>query len=778
MLTKIVLNNIATYKTETIIDNLKAVNFFYGANGTGKSTIASYLNNPNDTLYSNCRYEPTPISDKTYVFNKKFVFDNFENTNSIKPIYRLGKENIEINNEINRLENIKKDRENLQETAGTNLTTKRNEQETKETEFTNFCWEQSKTVKKDFPEAFTGYKQDNKKSEFRNYLENNHLSKNAQTHDLNSLEQRYKTLHTDELSELPVITYQSTNFPDASILQENIVGKQDVDISALIKKFDNQDWVKQGKENLKSDDTQCPFCYQTIDDAFKQQLNDYFDESYNQQIQQLNAFKSQYADFCEAYLSNINKIKENKFLNAAEKSNLNTIKNILKNNKSVIDQKIQEPNRKFSIKSSNVFENIDKNEINFNTYLKNIIDAINLKTKEYNKLVKNRVNEKTKLKNDIWQYLADTFLRSQYNFYSKDIKTIKKEIADTASKIDTTKIEITNIRNELDKNTRKITNITQTVDEINNSLKSLGFTDFSLCVTGDKEDQYEIKRNSNQNADTEKKENVYDTLSEGEKTLIAFLYFCHLLKGSFNDTANLEPKIIVFDDPISSLDSNNLFYVSTLIKWIIREIDDENPKKEINDKKPKKEFNAKQIFILTHNMYFFKEVTYDRSKKHTNNNLKNKTHYYIISKCNNLSKIEPYPEQPIKSSYDFLCEGIKNDAKYDCRNDMRRILEIYIKFIGYENLHKLEDKFPDSEKKAYKSLTAFLHDGSHNSDMEDFEVSALSKVENYKNIFKKVFEYTENIAHYNKMMGIEEDIKKEAEIGVSKIFEQQNPTVS
>ena len=79
MITEIILNSVATYRNLTKIENLKAVNFFYGANGTGKSTIASYLNNPKDALYSYCTHEPNPISDKIYVFNKKFVSDNFEN---------------------------------------------------------------------------------------------------------------------------------------------------------------------------------------------------------------------------------------------------------------------------------------------------------------------------------------------------------------------------------------------------------------------------------------------------------------------------------------------------------------------------------------------------------------------------------------------------------------------------------------------------------------------------------------------------------------------------
>lgn len=40
MITKIKLNQVATYKNPVEINDLKKVNFFFGNNGSGKSTIA------------------------------------------------------------------------------------------------------------------------------------------------------------------------------------------------------------------------------------------------------------------------------------------------------------------------------------------------------------------------------------------------------------------------------------------------------------------------------------------------------------------------------------------------------------------------------------------------------------------------------------------------------------------------------------------------------------------------------------------------------------------
>ena len=92
---------------------------------------------------------------------------------------------------------------------------------------------------------------------------------------------------------------------------------------------------------------------------------------------------------------------------------------------------------------------------------------------------------------------------------------------------------------------------------------------------------------------------VKDTLSEGEYTFISFLYFYHLVKGSIESSGVTERRIVVIDDPISSLDSNILFIVSNLVKSLIEECLENYRKATI-----------RQIFISTHNIYFHKEVTF------------------------------------------------------------------------------------------------------------------------------------------------------------------------
>lgn len=82
-------------------------------------------------------------------------------------------------------------------------------------------------------------------------------------------------------------------------------------------------------------------------------------------------------------------------------------------------------------------------------------------------------------------------------------------------------------------------------------------------------------------------------LSEGEKSAIAFAYFITDLKSLQSDDPPKLPKTIIFiDDPISSLDSNHIFQVRSLLKDFLKGDD------------------FAQLFISTHNFEFF-SIMYD-----------------------------------------------------------------------------------------------------------------------------------------------------------------------
>lgn len=95
MINKIAMKNVASYKAEAALETDKRVNLIYGLNGTGKSTLSSYLYDMTAGQYAECSVEGLSESDKVLVYNQKFIADNFYETEEIHGIFTLSKKNKE-----------------------------------------------------------------------------------------------------------------------------------------------------------------------------------------------------------------------------------------------------------------------------------------------------------------------------------------------------------------------------------------------------------------------------------------------------------------------------------------------------------------------------------------------------------------------------------------------------------------------------------------------------------------------------------------------------------
>lgn len=96
MINKIVMKNVASYKTEAVLETDKKVNLIYGLNGTGKSTLSGYLYDMMGEQYRECRVEGLGNTDKVLVYNQKFIADNFYETEEIQGIFTLSQKNKEV----------------------------------------------------------------------------------------------------------------------------------------------------------------------------------------------------------------------------------------------------------------------------------------------------------------------------------------------------------------------------------------------------------------------------------------------------------------------------------------------------------------------------------------------------------------------------------------------------------------------------------------------------------------------------------------------------------
>lgn len=287
------------------------------------------------------------------------------------------------------------------------------------------------------------------------------------------------------------------------------------------------------------------------------------------------------------------------------------------------------------------------------------------------------------------------------------------------------------LNNKIQEIENSISGISQTIGKINKTLKQFNFTNFSLKENED-HITYSIIRPNGEDASS--------TLSEGEFSFISFLYFYHLVFGSRNKAGLDTRHVLVIDDPVTSMDSNVLFIISTLIRHLIQLC--------VDGKR-----NIEQIFILSHNIYFFKEVAYGYKNK-------NKYNYFIVQKTNGVSSIaDKGNENPIKNSYELLWQSLKKRDFSDESNlnTMRRILEQYFHTIGNGNINNgnkdFINQFKEEDRIIVKSLLSYINDGSH-SIMDGLYVSPdVNLNENAFRIFREIFEKSKHLSHYKMMMG-------------------------
>lgn len=64
------------------------------------------------------------------------------------------------------------------------------------------------------------------------------------------------------------------------VLKKRVIGKDDVDIAAIINKLENSDWVKEGLAYYEINNGICPFCQQETSGAFAKSLGEYFDDAF------------------------------------------------------------------------------------------------------------------------------------------------------------------------------------------------------------------------------------------------------------------------------------------------------------------------------------------------------------------------------------------------------------------------------------------------------------------------------------------------------------------
>lgn len=502
------------------------------------------------------------------------------------------------------------------------------------------------------------------------------------------LDPSYKPLTDDEVTQkvsllnervntdIPAIVKPNLDFTSLNTKAKELVTKsisRSNKIEQLLKNAILNRWVKEGRQLHKGELEQCSFCGNDISKERWKELESHFDEESEKLEKEIDALIYEIEKLIRSLDAQL-EINKSSFyskfhsdLDVLIQQRQQTIDSI-KSELNRVKRNLQE--RKDDLLNSKSFSNIEDNS----KQLEDCWAAFENFRTQANGYSKSLGNEQTKAKTLLRLHEVSDFVRTiQYTNVTTRIETLK-----TASDAEEDKKKVIE-----DKIKRQVSLIEDKerlmkdeekgalkVNEYLNNFFGHDFLTLQAKEETDKKIRFEIVRNGKK----------AHHLSEGECSLIAFCYFMAKLEDV--ETKGSKP-IIWIDDPISSLDSNHVFFVYSLINAEII---------------AKQKFE--QIFISTHNLDFLKYL-----KRLPGAMNKNQCGYFLISRENETSKIKLMPKylKDYITEFNFLFHQIykcaiantddenQHDIFYNFGNNTRKFLEAFL-FYKYPNAIEKDDK--------------------------------------------------------------------------------------
>jgi len=741
----------ASYKDSHAYIEPTYVNFFFGNNGAGKSTIAKAIKGGVGLSYAPGR---TAADYWPLVYNQEFIDENFRSYRNMRGVFTLNAKNAEVQAQI---EEVTAERTRIKKLSGAAAERQKILLDNKANlhrEFLQEGWKRGKEFRDELPGTM------DKKGRSDPFVRE--ILKHAPADmSLDELRRIYDSAfsetakHYQRFTTIPDPTVMDT-IEGSEILSKPIVNSADTELAGFLRDIGATEWMRQGHDLFAHEaGGRCPYCGEKLAVDFEQTFIDSFDNRYQDNLRLLSEFMARYKKAANDMFVPLQAIPAELYPQIDHKpytDKMAVLKAAIQANIESIKSKIDNPASTVTITA--VQPILDE--------LADIISGFNTMIDANNAIVAAGPGKRTECTDAVFGVLA---------FMLKDvIAAYRRNDADIQDQLDALEKEIRGYTDNLAEIERQLKTLrgstveTDTAkDSINQMLRDSGMRGFSLQPKRGVDNVYEVRRPDG---------TIADNLSEGEKNFIAFLYFYHLVHGSNSADGDTREKIVVIDDPVSSMDSGSLFIVSTLVRQMIEicrnNADNRNPVAKGNF--------IKQIFILTHNAYFHREVSYSYITKY------DYASFYLIRKIGTKSTIKLFDDvdpneptqriniNPVKNSYAALWDEYREvQSAVPLMNVIRRILEYYfLQLCGYEGsvlrqvilvqgkedgYYKDADGNDDEEKYQLASaMLAYINASSIGmSDGMDYVEDCLNADE-CRRIFEMIFELMNQKQHYDMML--------------------------
>ena len=470
-------------------------------------------------------------------------------------------------------------------------------------------------------------------------------------------------------------------------------------------------WVKRGVE-IADNASICPFCGNPITDEFWSELHAHFDEESRKLENDIGGLIEQIRKEINKGAINDASIKLQLYSEYIGKYEV--AKKLLDEKLSEYYNALQELIDQLEKRLANISHPVEfLSDKNCDNDIEEALNRLNLVLNENNSYAGELKNKQTSAKTVLRLKEVEDFCNTiDYRAVSEKIEKLKS-IRDAAeSKLNDVKDDLSNKQEALDGKKRLLNDEELGAKHVNEYLNDFfGHHFVTLEAHKDNDDAKQIKFCIMRNGKP-----AYN-LSEGECSLISFCYFM----AKLDDVATSGQKPIIWiDDPISSLDSNHIYFIFSLIVSKIA-----------------KTGCFSQLFISTHNLDFLKYLNRLKSyllDKNGKQTAASKA-YFLIERIGNHSSIQALP-QYLKSNateYNYLfsqiykvsqCVAVTDDnydMLYSFGNSARKFLEMYLyfKYPTDEDLLPKLKRFFDPEDVPPILINRLLNEDSHGPTPEN-----------------------------------------------------------
>lgn len=706
----------------------KTATYVYGLNGAGKSAIGEVVDGlaRDDPAFTHCRIETTDHARYRYVvYNHHYVERLIGQP--IKGIFTVGEIDTVCQQRIRDIETRNDELEDLIAGATTSASTAESNVAKEFVRAKDDVWKAHEWGKKTaLASLLEGYGRN--KEKFFTDLRTHVLPQDGQLDTIERLEKRWSDVSGTESERASVLldTSALSRIENDSIWGEVVEVSTTSRLAPLVAELSNADWVARGQAYTHAD--RCPFCQQGLPHDFRDELARLLEGERKAKVERIALLVQNYASQLDALERRAQAIvADPDAKEAGVELAWSQTRVAFHDTLTALRQKEAQPSAAVAIATVNVDALVEA------------VAKLNALIADFNTRIRDRRGERDRIKAMFFKVMhaerADA-----YAHHDALLVPLRNAEAQAKADLQAMRQERDALNTELRDLRRLQKGVDASIDAINDRLRSLGITAFSIDRKAGQDRVYCLARPGVTSSETK-------SLSEGEKTLIAFLYFMESLKGSHDEHESVDPRrtIAVIDDPISSLSQNYVYDIATMIH---RELAKPQNRPQL----------VKQVIVLTHNLFFFHELI----RQHTKTLERAHNHCGLLRVVKNAySEVEALDPTKLLNDYDVWWRILRDakDGKIPTQivpNAMRNILEQFFAFTtGSSDFPVAVQRLTDADASSkYAALDRFVDRGSHRDaingppiDWTEYDVPYLLGK------FRAMFKAIDQEPHYLMKMG-------------------------